>query len=620
MAIDPGVKLLQEELGKLAQASGNVDCSPGRSDGTMNLGTIVALSHAAGVLGNSINAALGQAVDVIELIKKPLAKIPYAGAVIDLILSPWIIDSAFDSIIAIVKIIPGAGDAAETVKKAVQAFELLMATAASSLAAALALARQSGAVKPQGLGDAGRAWWTTRTRGPEFYNPAIHGPLLSCGLGDAPPVNTNMQYVAAAITPPKLVTTGTKPVIQVGTPGGSTVPACPSGQYRTAAGKCTPIPSCAPGQTFNASLGICQVVEVHDHTVRWVPGHPIIPSEWSSVRQYSGPCTLNDLAPDDAQAFTAMVAKAQTVSAPQEVRDRVTRGVQNGLVAFRKFKGADGIELGAFFSIAKSKLTIAVLPAALRTPHHDNSLWDQVVNAADGAINTVGDAVSDAANATGQFLSDLWDSIDEQVIAVYEAVKKYGCAIVGSDLVVALAATGAGIVATPATSAAIVSGAAAGRGACAALEVGELIIKILQLLSQDFPVPPPLAPGGTQYIPVAEILGMRRPPSGQLILGAPFTYPKGSFARFNTDTRMWSVYAPVTALGDAGGPGAGPRVDPPVPEGFVKVAEIIAPPPDVASAGIERNATVLTSPWLWAGVGATVLGAGLFVRHRRHSK
>jgi hypothetical protein len=629
--LDIGVKLLQEELDKLATMSGNFDCSPGRTDGTMSLGTIVAMSHAAGVLGGSVNSNLGKSVDIINLIKKPLSKIPYAGQVIDIVLSPWIIDSVFNSILAIVGIIPGAGDATQVIKKAVDAFKLVISGAASAIAGAIALARKS-FVKPLNgaLDDDSTAWWRgSSRRGPEFYDPTIHGLLL----GDAAltaktglPISTITAMTPTGRTTTTTTTpasTSTRPVIQVG--GSGSRPACGNNQYRNAAGVCVPTPPCPANMMWNVAVNACTKFEVRDHT-RWPAGRGIVPSEWSKLMQYRGKAAYAEL-PDSIK--NAIRDRATLLAARYAVNTDVGAQLQaylrRGVVAFFTFRGSDASPMGAFYNRETEELAIVPIPESrmveAKKKKNRKSLWGRCVDAVEDTIDYASNVIGDVVDATGDFLSDLWDAVAEQAVMVYETVKKYGCALVSSDLVVALAATGAGIVASPAASAAIVSGAAAGRTGCALLEVGELIYAILKLLSMDFPKPPPLALDMTQITAMTvtgRIGAPRVAPSGQVILGSPLpTYPTGSIARFNLDKGMWVIYAPVTSLS---GVLLAPDVIPSPPEGFVEVGQSVARPPGTQAAGDERDGHWYDSKLVWAGAGVAFLGGVVAIRRYRHPR
>jgi hypothetical protein len=607
--VDPGVKLLQEELGKLASQTGNSDVMPDRSDGTMSLGTIMALAHAASVLGSHIDPTLGKALDVVNLLKKPLEPIPYADQVIGLVLSPWIIDNVFDTVLSIMRIIPGAGSAADAARHGVDAFEAILSGAASSLTAAMVLARKALVTAPSG---------------------GFHGYQL--GITSIPASSALVQ----SYLPPY-----TRPTIQVG--GGTN---CAAGQYRTPAGKCVAIPACPGTQRFIVATQSCQAVDIHDHTA-WPPGKAITPAQWSKSMQYRGKCALADLAPADQTAYAAALVKAKDQGATQQVRDLVVAHVRDGLVAFRTFNGADGTVMGAFFSSSTSKLSIVPLPTALIVKKGGGSLWGNFVDAVDGAIDMAGDALGDVANATGDFLADVWSSVGDQVIAITDAVIKYGCAIVGSDLVVAIAAAGVGLVATPAASAAVVSGAAAGRTGCAVIDVGELVYAILKLLSNGTPTPPPPPPPPEGSFPyVTQVIANRLGPASSLpvnqvptpiVLPLPVrAYPPGSIARFNTTRKVWSIYSPlVGGLGCACRSGIGcscasgraplgaAEVNPPVPFNTVKAGEEITPPAGVTQSGAEEDkSSIWKNPYFWLAVGGGVVGAGsvLLVRRRRKAK
>jgi hypothetical protein len=423
-----------------------------------------------------------------------------------------------------------------------------------------------------------------------------------------------------------LLGAGNVTVIIPGTP-------CASNQYRNAAGTCVQTPACPSGQRFNLAIQSCGVVSVRAHAP-WPKGRAINPKDWSRSLQYRGHAAFADLSVADQNAMKAKALALNSLPSAYKALERLNQGV----VAFKVFDGADGTKMGAFFDSDSQTLKIIPIP-----PHKKGrkSAWGKFTDAVGGAIDYASDKLSDAAHATGDFLSDLWDSVSEQAVRVYNVVKEYGCAVVGSDLVVALAATGAGIVASPAASAAVVSGAAAGRTGCALIEVGELVYAILKLLSRDFPQPPaaPPPPEGTvrpvgRFISnltlVATSMLPTRAPAAQIVLGPPRpSYKRGSIARFNVTRGVWSIYSPLAGVLGCGACARGlgeDEVNPPVPVGFVKTGEELAPPADVAQGGQETDKTPLyKNPYFWLAVGGAVAvavaGGGYYlVRRRRKNR
>jgi LPXTG-motif cell wall-anchored protein len=144
---------------------------------------------------------------------------------------------------------------------------------------------------------------------------------------------------------------------------------------------------------------------------------------------------------------------------------------------------------------------------------------------------------------------------------------------------------------------------------------------------------PPAVPG----VPPAPSSG-----SGLFNLNLPFRpllpsaaagkYKAGSVARFNTTRGVWSIYSPLAGAGFGlglgvvsdghcmGGECLG-EVNPPVPVGFVKTGEELAPPSDVAKSGQETDKTPLyKNPYFWLAIGGAVVVAGggfYLVRRRR---
>jgi hypothetical protein len=244
-------------------------------------------------------------------------------------------------------------------------------------------------------------------------------------------------------------------------------------------------------------------------------------------------------------------------------------------------------------------------------------------------VKAAGEAIGDIAEGT-------WDWIRDNADDVYRVVKEYGCAIVNNDIVVTVAATGAGIVASPAASAAVVTGAAVGRTGCAVLELSEAVYAILKLLSSDFssppplssdkppetpPVPPPAGPpgqGGPETGMKLLFISKAVPISGRIVIPAQPVlkalveqYPPGTVARFHKQKKVWYIYLPK-----AGGLG----------DSFLG-----APPPDQVLPDKPQDPNVregspinefYKNPWFWAAVVATLAVGGttfIVVRRRRRA-
>lgn len=132
-----GVKQMQEQLRRLAYATSQSKIDPAQYDGKMTLGTLIALANAAPIIGKAASPAIGDALNVIELIKAPIKRLPYGTKIIEFILSPWIIDKVFEAILAIIRFIPGGSSAANAISAAMITVKNALATAASPVTLAI---------------------------------------------------------------------------------------------------------------------------------------------------------------------------------------------------------------------------------------------------------------------------------------------------------------------------------------------------------------------------------------------------------------------------------------------------------------------------------------------------
>jgi hypothetical protein len=246
-------------------------------------------------------------------------------------------------------------------------------------------------------------------------------------------------------------------------------------------------------------------------------------------------------------------------------------------------------------------------------------------------VKAAADAVGDAAGAIGGAIADIaqstWNWIAENADDVYNAIKKYGCALVNNDLVVGLTAAGAGIVATPATSAAIVTGAQTGKAACAALDVAEALYAIYQLLSMDLPKAPPLTspepPSPTLPVKLGilstQFLVPATPPVVPL---AKPRYPAGSIAAYDPKLRLYRVAIPVGtqlnvlsgALGAAASHFEVEMID--HAPSTVSVVPLTVYQKQTATLPLYKN------PIFWIAVGTTAAaaGGGGYVLYRRRRR
>jgi len=622
-----GVRLLQEQLRKLAFDRSKFEIDPAQYDGKMTLGTIIALANAAHVIGEQIHPVVGAALNVVNLIKKPIGLIPYGDQVISIILSPWIIDSVYSVILDLIRIIPGGGSVASGIDVAMGTVKSAIAVAAAPLATLIAVVP-----KPSPSGGFGEPLSLSGYRAPVFYDPRVHGPLLSglsgldaCSAPDVMAPGTcsadkafiwvgstasvsghwERLRVGQACTGP--ISTAT-PIVRVHPPCGTPC--------------AVNIPRVPPGTSFPAG-GI-----VRDHR-EWVKGRAIIDTDWGGVTTYEGHAPKANLAPADFKEWDRH--KNESVSGHPEL------SVRRGAIAFKVFEGRylKAAYMGAFWDERTETLKIKSIPR----PRPDSGTkypWDYAA-----------DAVGAAANAIEEVAKDTWNWIEDNVGEIYHTIKEYGCAIINSDIVVAVAATGAGIVATPAAAAAVVVGAAQGRMACAALDVAELIYAVLKLLAQDFPKSPPsttsappkvmplmpasIGPKAMSMATAADIvMGCPPPvpPSGRPLL--PLTppivplaqlpsrsrYPAGTIATFNPATGRYLVAIRIgTSLSGLGASSATHFV-------VEQPATLPAGVPTVPRTAFQKATGTLPlykQPLFWVavGTGAAAIGGGGYVLYRR---
>jgi hypothetical protein len=483
--VTAGVKALQEQLRRFAFERGKLECDPARYDGTMTLSTIIAIAHTGKFVGTQIHPVVGAAVDVVGLIKKPISVIPYGEEVINVVLSPWIIDTVYSALLGIIRLIPGGGGVASSIDNAMKAVKSALSVAAAPIATLLAVIPPP--APSSGLGSA-EAVLASDWRPPRFYDPKIDGPLY--GLGGNGEIGLGGCATNAA---PEVGTCSADGnFIWAASPG---VPGhwerLRSGQwckkvdrtikYPLMTAQLTTCPSPAGCQPVlpPPSPGIMAREAVRDHR-EWPKGKEIVSADWGASRSYSGKAPRANLAARDLAEWEKHKNEG----------DSLDLSVRRGAIAFLVFKGNDGSRMGAFWNDQTELLVIKRVP----DPDESRYPWDYVADAVAAAARTVIDAASDA-----------WNWIEDNIGEIYSTIKEFGCALINNDVVVAIAAAGTGLVATPATSAAVVSAAAQGRAACAALDVAELVYAILKFLAMDFPKPAPLSPGAGSSTPVTGI-------------------------------------------------------------------------------------------------------------------
>lgn len=499
---NPGVKLLQESLRKLAFNTQQSSVDPAMYTGQMTLGTVIALANAAPVLGGQVHSVVAAALNVVALIRAPIELIPYADAVLDVVLSPWIIDDVYGVILSIIRLFPGGGGAATAIDNAVNTVKSALTTAATPIATAITAATPSA---------------STPTA------PSSAPPML----GEA---RAGFTWVAATATTPGHWERLRPGQVPVPGPDGAMGPTVRD--HRGAA--LTPVAR-PPTPSFPAGYLNSGVI-VRDHRT-WPKGRLISPDDWNGLTIYEGRVALDDLNRRDANFWR---------NATQEGANN-REAVASGRAPFKVFlSSSNGSRMGAFYNGATQMLRIYRVP---RAPSPKGHWYDFFVDGVEAVVDAAAD-VADAVEAA-------WDWVAENAAEVYNAVKKYGCLVVNNDIVVAAAAGAAGIVATPAASASVVAAAGSGRAACTALAIGEAVFAIIKFLSTDFAAPPPLTTA-TPPSPKQGVLDQinqyaPRDRSLHVVMTAPASaYPPGCVTRFNTTRQLWSVYCPAdTQLGGA---------------------------------------------------------------------
>jgi hypothetical protein len=207
-----------------------------------------------------------------------------------------------------------------------------------------------------------------------------------------------------------------------------------------------------------------------------------MPSDWGGGRHYRNVVPFNHLHRLDQEAYKE-ARKKYLLRMPTSttVVQGTLKQFDRGAFAFLSFVGCDGRRMGAWWNASTHVLKIAPLP-------RNKTLWDYA---------------SDAAREIGELAGDVYGFVKDEADDVYNAVKEYGCALVNNELLVVVVAGGASLIATPATGAAIVGGAATGKGACAVLEVGEALVQLWKILSTDWDPPPPAPPTTSTAVPSA---------------------------------------------------------------------------------------------------------------------
>lgn len=613
-----GVKLLQEQLRRIAFEFGKPSADPAVYDGTMTLGTIIALANAAPIVGDKLHSGVGQALDVIKLIKAPIGKLPYGTTIINFVLSPWIVDKIFSVILSIIRLVPGGGGAATAMDNGVKAAKTAIANVASAIGTALLAVKKS-----NGFGDA------VPLTDIDFAHGALGEEVRAgyCWIVATPTVPGHWERMRAGQTTcanpaPAGATT---PVVRdqrdgSSAPGGVTVTDSSGNVVSVRVGLPPPLPT-----TSGGFVGI-----VRDHRT-WPAGKEIVSTDWGRTKTYDGIVPFANLAKRDQDTWKSKQNQGPFagIAVPSSFNFGVSSSqlasltVRRGAIAFLVFRGFDGARMGAFWDESTQRLKIIVVPE----PSSSKYPWDYAADAVKAAAGAVGDAAGAIGGAIADIAQSTWNWISENADDVYNAIKKYGCALVNNDIVVGIAAAGAGIVATPATSAAIVTGAQVGKAACAALEVAEALYAIYQLLSMDLPKPPPLTtptpPSPTLPTHFAVISTQFLVPATKPVVPlAKPRYPAGSIAAFDPKLHVYRVAIPVgTQLNVLSGALG-------VAASHFEVETIDHAPSTVAVVPVttyQKQTNTLPlykNPIFWIGVGAVAAaaGGGGYVLYRRRRR
>jgi hypothetical protein len=522
-----GVAQLQKELRRIAYEFNKRNVDPAKYDGTLTLGTIIALANAAPIVGTKIHAAVGIALNVIEYIKAPIKKLPYGDVLIEFILSPWIVDHVYDAILAIIRLIPGGGnETAKVIDRSVNTAKAAIAQAAAPIATALALIKKKSSA---GLG-ANAAVSAVPLRPTTASTGANAAPNPPPGFTWVPEQNGvpgHWERLRPGQTPQPGPTGAYVDVRDhrgmTGGAGGVTVTDANGNPVEVRLQQ-APLAPLQPGRP-----GV-----VRDHRA-WPKGKEINASDWGRARTYYGYCPKDFLATRDREAWekNKNVGPHIPANAPAALRSKLEKlRVRYGVIAFKIFRGFDGARMGAFWDEQTQLLKIAAVPEPSTTKYP----WDYVT-----------DAFQNAAEAISDLAQDVWNVIAEHADDVYRTVKKYGCAIVNNDVVVSITAAGTGIVATPAASGAVVAGAQAGKAACAVLEVTELLYAIYKVLTLKVPAPPPLTSPEPPAVTPSTVGQVLLPPTPPRVPAAKLRYPVGSIATYDPELRRYRVAIPVGA-------------------------------------------------------------------------
>lgn len=146
--LKPQIATLQQKLKALAEFAQDTEIDPTRYDGTMELGTIVALFHATQKVGSDLPSIIGSAFDVLNDIEAKIDSLPWwSDVVLKIFFSPWTIDESVDAILAILE---ACRLSMAPVREALSATKLFVAQQAAPITAIiesyLVLNKRSGAL------------------------------------------------------------------------------------------------------------------------------------------------------------------------------------------------------------------------------------------------------------------------------------------------------------------------------------------------------------------------------------------------------------------------------------------------------------------------------------------
>jgi len=572
--VKESVRLLQKALRSFAYHRQNSALDPCQYDGTMNMGTMIAIYNAANELLGMLDlpSPIGDLLGLVDTILHWIENIPLVGQVTQFILSPWLIDPVLDLVLGILDLIPGVP--VSDIKNGISAMESAISLASPAMALALLGAKLVTPQVPPGSGGlsgpllphSGNVILGALTK----YDPQVHGLLMKDALSGCL-ARTEAQETAPYVLPPY------------------------------------PRPPIA----------------------RWLAlgGFGLV--------TYDKPYYIEGWGPPDVWEASDLDAWNKNKTHNMIRSDLTYWYVDQGEMPFISFfvSRPDGskFRLGIFYNKYTTKLRIE------KWNHESLGAW---------LSDAVGD-LWDIAKDIGGFLCGAVGADDDCFEKLYDFVKKWGCAIVNSEIIVQCVSLGASLVATPATGLAIEAAAHVGQAACAVLDITEALIAILRLLASPHRDPPDLsgedapeskpdslralAPNilsllhkGTAAGPAQSAGKWLIPPPSKLTNKKVATkgYPAGSIGLWHRDLQVWLIFSPPAATPStpaALGEGVNPTG---VPSTYTQTGTENALPKTVRNGG-ETGYPFYRKWWFWALVGAGAVGATatvLVVKRRKAKK